>query len=271
MFSKPASRAARSVWDRADRYTRDTLGFSILTVVRDNPPTLLVGRERLHHPDGVLFRTRFTQVAMAVLAAAQTEMLREACVLVPDAVTAGHSVGEYNALAAIGQVLPVEAVVDIVWHRGTAMESLVDRDERGETGFRMGAVRPSAVGLTEAELIERVATIRARTGRFLQVVNYNVRDRQYAITGHTDALQALFADLDERVAPGGRKAWVQVPGIDIPFHSSLLRQGVEAFRTTLDAAFPDPVPWRSLVGRYVPNLVARPFSLERDFAQCKYD
>ena len=31
------SPAARSIWDRADRHTRDPSGFSILDVVRDNP------------------------------------------------------------------------------------------------------------------------------------------------------------------------------------------------------------------------------------------
>ena len=31
------SKAAKAIWDRADKHTRDALGFSILTVVRDNP------------------------------------------------------------------------------------------------------------------------------------------------------------------------------------------------------------------------------------------
>ena len=35
---------------------------------------------------------------------------------------AGHSLGEYAALAAIGQVLPIEALVDVVFYRGMTMQ-----------------------------------------------------------------------------------------------------------------------------------------------------
>ena len=76
----------------------------------------------------MLHLTQFTQVAMATLAAAQGRGAAGPGVFVEGAVLAGHSVGEYNALAATGGVLPLEAVLGIVWARGTAMHHLVPRD-----------------------------------------------------------------------------------------------------------------------------------------------
>ena len=46
------SKAARKVWDDADKYTRETLGFSILHVVRDNPTSSHRQRRALQPPRG---------------------------------------------------------------------------------------------------------------------------------------------------------------------------------------------------------------------------
>src|SRR5690606_16061151 len=125
----------RRTWDEADAVTRSRLGFSVLDVVRDNPTELAVGPDQvLRHPTGVLNLTQITQVVLAVLAAAQVAELREVGVLPddlatawPDVVVAGHSVGEFNALAALG-VLPLATVVELVFRRGLAMQAEVPRD-----------------------------------------------------------------------------------------------------------------------------------------------
>ena len=58
-----------------------------------------------------------------------------------------------------------------------------------------------------------------------------------------------------------------VPGIDVPFHSTLLRKGVPEFRDKLDALLPKHIDYRGrLVGRYIPNLVAVPFEMTKEFA-----
>src|SRR4030095_3762479 len=57
-----------------------------------------------------------------------------------------------------------------------------------------------------------------------------------------------------------------VEGIDFPFHSTLLRGGVPAFRAVLEKKVPD-VKIERLVGKYIPNLVAKPFSLDRSYVQ----
>ncbi|PRC55943.1 hypothetical protein C6A85_41140, partial [Mycobacterium sp. ITM-2017-0098] len=71
MDVRARSKAARKVWDSADKFTRETLGFSVLPVVRDNPTSLIASGVHYHHPEGVLYLTQFTQVAMATVAAAQ--------------------------------------------------------------------------------------------------------------------------------------------------------------------------------------------------------
>ena len=105
LAARSNSAAARAVWDEADAVTREKLGFSVLAIVRDNPTEVTVNGRRFHHPEGVLNLTQFTQVSMATLGLAQAAELREAEVLDEDAYFAGHSVGEYNALAAFAGVL----------------------------------------------------------------------------------------------------------------------------------------------------------------------
>ncbi|MBB5915228.1 fatty acid synthase [Nocardia transvalensis] len=264
--ARSRSKAAKEVWDRADKHTRETLGFSILAVVRDNPTYLKARGVEYRHPQGVLHLTQFTQVAMATLGVAQVAELREAGAFVEGAMLAGHSVGEYNALAAVAGVLPLEAVLEVVFQRGSAMHELVPRDAKGRSDYRMAAIRPSQIGLPDAEVIDFVAEVGARAGEFLEVVNLNLRGSQYAIAGTVKGLEELEAEIERRRAEfGGKRAFVLVPGIDVPFHSTVLRKGVPEFRHKLEDLLPENLHPEILAGRYIPNLVPRPFSLERDF------
>ncbi len=261
------SRAAKSIWDRADAFTRQQLGFSVLHVVRQNPKTLDVRGEQHVHPEGVLHLTQYTQVAMAVLAIAQVAELRQAGVLDPNAIACGHSVGEYDALSAYVGVLPLESVVDIVWQRGCTMHTVVPRDAQGRSAYRMGVIRPNLAGLDHAGAEALVAEVAQKSGQFVQIVNHNVRNRQYSVTGEVGALEMLERELVRRTAKGNKAAWIVVPGIDVPFHSSVLRDAVPAFRRVLDDRFPPTFDPAQLVGRYVPNLIAKPFALDRPFVQ----
>ncbi|MCL3838724.1 type I polyketide synthase [Aeromicrobium duanguangcaii] len=258
--------AAREVWDRADRHTREALGFSILTVVRDNPTELTVHGVTHHHPEGVLYLTQFTQVAMAVLGAAQMAELREGGAFVDGAILAGHSVGEYNALAAVSGVISLEAVVEVVFQRGSVMHTLVARDEKGRSDYRLAAIRPSQIGLADDEVKDYVEGLGEASGEFLQIVNYNMRGSQYAIAGTVRGLEVLEEDVAERRRRfGGKAAFILVPGIDVPFHSRVLHGGVPDFRHKLQELLPPAIDPSILEGRYVPNLVPRPFSLDEDF------
>ncbi|MDO4911772.1 MAG: DUF1729 domain-containing protein [Corynebacterium sp.] len=263
MDAYASSAAARDVWDRADRHTRTKLGFSIVEIVRNNPTEVVVDGERFYHPKGVLFLTQFTQVGMATLGVAQIAQMREANALEDSAFFAGHSVGEYNALAAYAQTLSLEGVVEIVYRRGLTMHRLVERDENGESNYGLAALRPNKMGLTKDTVADFVAELSAQTGEFLEIVNYNIAGVQYAVAGTTKGLKALAAAAEEK-APGQR-AFIQIPGIDVPFHSSHLRDGVADFREHLDRLLPATVDLDVLVGRYIPNLVARPFEVTADF------
>lgn len=268
MAAYQRSKAARDIWDRADAHTREALGFSILTVVRDNPTTLVTRGVTHKHPDGVLFLTQFTQVAMAVLGAAQMAELRESGGFVEGSILAGHSVGEYNALAAVSGVIPLEAVVEVVFQRGSVMHGLVPRDAAGRSDYRLAAIRPSQIGLTDADVTAFVDGIADRTGEFLQIVNYNLKDSQYAIAGTVKGLEVLEAEVAKRRAEfGGKAAFILVPGIDVPFHSTVLHSGVPDFRERLQELLPATIDPSILAGRYVPNLVPRPFTLDRAFLQ----
>ncbi|MGL4306445.1 MAG: fatty acid synthase subunit beta domain-containing protein, partial [Mycobacteriaceae bacterium] len=266
--SRSKSKAAREIWDRADKHTRSALDFSILAVVRDNPTTLKAQGVQYHHPDGVLFLTQFTQVAMATLAVAQVAELREIGAFVEDNITCGHSVGEYNALAAVVGVLPLEAVLEVVFQRGSAMHALVPRDELGRSNYRLAAIRPSQLEIDDDSVAEFISEVATKSEEFLEIVNYNLRGSQYAIAGTVRGLEHLEHEVTRRLAiTGGKRAFILIPGIDVPFHSSVLRKGVPEFRNRLENLLPREIDPALLIGRYIPNLVPRLFSLDRDFIQ----
>ena len=262
------SAAARDVWERADKLTRAKLGFSILGLVRDNPKELTANGVTYRHPEGLLNLTQFTQVALATVAFAQTARLREAGADIWPAYFAGHSLGEYNALSAFADVIPLETVLELVFHRGSTMHHLIERDAQGRSNYRMGALRPNQFGVDDAHVKEYVESVAKASGEFLEIVNYNLAGQQYAIAGTIAGLKALKADSARRVAAfGGKPAFMLVPGIDVPFHSTLLRKGVPEFRDKLDALLPQYIDYRGrLVGRYIPNLVASPFEMTKEFA-----
>lgn len=263
-----SSKAAREVWERADAHTRAELGFSVINLVRDNPTEMTSRGVTYRHPDGLLNLTQFTQVALATVAMATTARLAEAGALVESAAFAGHSLGEYTALSAYGRVMSIETTISIVFQRGSTMHGLVPRDETGASNYRMGALRPNQAGIRPEEVEAYVAGVAEASGEFLQIVNYNLAGVQYAVAGTIKGLEALAADSRARAeARGGKNPFMLVPGIDVPFHSEVLRPGVPEFRERLLNLIPEDLDVDRLVGRYVPNLVARPFALTREFAE----
>jgi len=263
-----SSKAARAVWERADAHTRAELGFSVINLVRDNPTEMTARGITYRHPEGLLNLTQFTQVALATVAMATTARLAEAGALVDNAAFAGHSLGEYTALSAYGRVMPVETTISIVFQRGSTMHSLVPRDADGASNYRMGALRPNQAGIKADEVEAYVQSISQETGEFLQIVNHNLAGVQYAVAGTIKGLDALAADARAKAkARGGKNPFMFVPGIDVPFHSEVLRPGVPEFRGRLLELVPDDLDIERLVGHYVPNLVARPFALTQDFAR----
>ena len=63
-------------------------------------------------------------------------------------------------------------------------------------------------------------------------------------------------------------ATIPLKGIDVPFHSSQLRGGVDSYRRFLqERVHPRDVQWEKLVGRFIPNVMAKPFSVEKAYIE----
>lgn len=264
------SQAAREVWDIADAHCRTALGFD-LEVVRDNPTSLVAGMPgdpragvTYRHPAGVLFLTQFTQVAMATLASAQVAEMREAGVFDESAVTAGHSVGEYNALAAVtGTLERRSARVGLRPWYGHAPSGAAHR----RRGVRLppGSGPSTLADLNHEQADALVCSVAEDLGESCQTVNHNLRGKQYAVAGTVKAL----AELERRLGTGrnGKSPFLLVPGIDAPFHSAALLDGVPEFRQHLLRCLPDSIDPQRLVGRYVPNLYPVPFAITREYVE----
>ena len=128
------------------------------------------------HPAGLLFATQFAQIALVVTEKAAFEDMRSKGFVQKECAFAGHSLGEYSALASIADVLPISALVDVVFYRGITMQRAVERDAQNRSNYAMCAVNPSRISKTfdDAALCEVVETISGKTGLLLQIVNYNV-------------------------------------------------------------------------------------------------
>ncbi len=151
---------------------------------------------------------------------------------VAPAAVAGHSLGEYPALAAAGVITP-EAAVKLAARRG----ALMDREATKNPGA-MAAV----VGLDAA----RVEEITKKAGGLVRPANFNA-PTQTVITGAQEAVSAAAALAKEA---GGKAIPLKVSGA---WHSPLMDGAITEFAAELDAAgFADPtVPMPT-------NVTARP-------------
>ncbi|TGK06860.1 DUF1729 domain-containing protein [Leptospira semungkisensis] len=255
---------ARKIWQRAENTTQEELGFSLLKIVQENPTSLKVGKKTWNHPKGVLHLTQFTQVALVTKSMADWEILKERGFLIQDAPFAGHSLGEFSALSARG-FLGFENVIRIVYGRGLTMQGLVPRDPEGRSPYGMSVVLGNRhVGLDEETILRVVSQVKEETGLPLEVVNLNIRDKQYSVTGDLKALSEMENRFKEIVR--GKKTTIRLEGIDVPFHSRVLVNGVSDFRKTLEQNIPASISrFNELDGKYIPNLVAKPFSIHNDF------
>lgn len=214
---------------------------------------------------------------------------------------AGHSLGEYAALASIGNVMPIENIVELVFIRGITMQNATRDDEGRVSKFGMVAVNPVRVGpgFTQAHLHKVVNLISEKSKKLLQIVNYNVENWQYIVTGHVITLRILDAVLthlnqnpkesdvptvvegfvaehigtdQNQVVLHRGVATIPLPGVDVPFHSSYLLSGVPRFREYLKhTILVENVEMDLLIGKYVPNLTARPFEITREYVKEVHD
>lgn len=128
---------------------------------------------------------------------------------------AGHSLGEYSALAAAGS-LDLEDAVRLVRIRADAMQKAVPVGQGG-----MAAV----LGLDDDTV--RDVCARAAQDEIVQAVNFNA-PAQVVIAGHKAAVERAC----ELAKAAGAKRALVLP-VSAPFHSSLLKPAAEALAGAL--------------------------------------
>jgi [acyl-carrier-protein] S-malonyltransferase len=186
-------------------------------------------------PEESLKLTANTQPSILTVSAAATAVLADAG-LVPDFV-AGHSLGEYSALVAVG-ALPVADAARAVRARGTFMQEAVPAGQGA-----MSAV----LGLDPARIIAICAEVAGATGLVVSPANFN-DPAQTVIAGAAAAVEQAGARLKE----AGAKRVLPLP-VSAPFHCALMAPVKARLEPVLRAA-----AWRPLLRPVVTNVEARP-------------
>jgi [acyl-carrier-protein] S-malonyltransferase len=188
---------AKSVFDEADK----ALGFSISKMCFE-------GSEE------DLKLTENTQPAILTCSVATYRILEEKG-LAPDFV-AGHSLGEYSALVAIG-ALKFADVVRLVHKRGKYMQEAVPAG-KGAMAAIMG-LSPAVV----ADVCKRAAD-----GQVCAPANLNSPE-QTVISGHADAVKRAV----ELASQAGAKR-ATILAVSAPFHSALMMPAQEKLARDLE-------------------------------------
>jgi len=184
-----ASPAARATFEAADR----ALGFSLSGLCFEGP-------------EDDLRKTEIQQPAILTTSIALLRALEERIPLSPSYV-AGHSLGEYSALVAVGALAFEDAVV-LVSRRGRFMQEAVPTG-KGAMAALMG-LEPEAV-----DAACRAAAL--QTNAVVSSANYN-SPQQTVIAGEADAVARAIALAKEH----GAKRAVPLP-VSAPFHCALMR------------------------------------------------
>ena len=196
--------AAREVFDEID----DTLGRKLSTMMFEGP-------------DDELRQTQNTQPAIMATSVATWRAMEEATGIlqVPNA-TAGHSLGEYSALAVAG-VLSISDAVKLILERGRLMQSACEERPGG-----MAAL----IGLDEVTAEE----ICRESGAQMSTIN---TEQQIILAGDHHSL-AMAIDIAS--ARGAKKAIpLQVGGA---FHSGLMSPAQNGLDAIIDSlTFHDPL------------------------------
>jgi [acyl-carrier-protein] S-malonyltransferase len=208
-----ASAAARDVFGEVDEALRQKLSM----LMREGP-------------EDALTLTENAQPAIMANAIATLRVLEQdfgvKLTAVGDCV-AGHSLGEYSALCAVG-AFSLADTARLLKLRGQAMQAAVPLGE-GTMAVLLGADIDQAKALAEA----------AAQGEVCEVANDN-DPSQVVLSGHTGAIERAVALVKEHGIKRG-----MILNVSAPFHSSLMAPAAErmaeALAATPPAAFTLPV------------------------------
>jgi [acyl-carrier-protein] S-malonyltransferase len=152
---------------------------------------------------------------MATSMAAMAALRAEGVVVTDAAFVAGHSLGEYSALAAAGS-LTLADTARLLRIRGRAMQAAVP--------VGVGAMA-ALLGLDHAAATEVAAE--AAQGQVCQAANDN-DPAQVVVSGHREAVERA---LDIAKAKGAKRA-ILLP-VSAPFHCALMQPAAEAMAEAL--------------------------------------
>lgn len=225
--------AVACLWERMKGSMEQKYGISLQDIITENPTRLYVYNDAydvaaicerscqdggsvvestpkqklISHPQGVLSLTSLTQPCMLAAHMVSLEYLKETrgYSVESSEVIAGHSLGEFSALCALG-VLSPEVAVDLVYRRGALMEDAVKHSSQSNEGHLMFACNPQRAKLCVEDpdlavdqlhiFVELIARNLSTTASFIEVVNYNISYEQYVVVGDPIALSALGKCLD---------------------------------------------------------------------------
>jgi len=180
-------------------------------------------------PEGDLMLTENAQPALLAASLAVIRVLEGEAgfdIARQVAYVAGHSLGEYSALAAAG-ALPVAVAARLVKHRGQAMQKAVPVGE-GAMAALLGLEIEAARAVAEAAAQDQVCDL----------ANDN-SPGQIVVSGHCAAVERAVALAAER---GARRA-IMLP-VSAPFHCALMRPAADIMTEALaeTALAPPRVP-----------------------------
>jgi [acyl-carrier-protein] S-malonyltransferase len=191
-------------------------------------------------PEADLTRTRNTQPALLAVSIAALRALESEGVSVAGhgAYVAGHSLGEYSALAAAGSISLGDAA-RLLRLRGEAMQQATPEGV-GAMAALLGA---------DLDLAREIAEAAATADEVCQVANDNAPG-QVVVSGHKTAVERAVAIAKER---GVRRAVMLA--VSAPFHCALMQPAAEIMANALASTpiHPPAVP-------LVPNVLAAPLS-----------
>jgi [acyl-carrier-protein] S-malonyltransferase len=194
--------------------------------------TLMFGLDAsISDPEEALKQTEITQPALYTHSLAAMAVL-EAKGATPDMV-AGHSLGEYSALAAAG-ALSFEDGLRVVRRRGELMS---------EAGDRRPGSMAAVLGADIAHIEQVCEEISAEGDGVVQPANYNAPG-QIVISGDVEAVERATGAIDGRALP------LPVSGA---FHSPLMEYAREGLAEVLDT-----VPIEPPSCPVYPNVTAEP-------------
>ena len=225
-----ASAAARDVFGEVD----EALGQSLFRLMREGPEEELKLTENA--------QPAIMAHSMAVFMA----LTKEGGVAFEKAAqfVAGHSLGEYSALAAAGSFdLPTTA--KLLKLRGRAMQAAVP----------VGVGAMAALLGADLDLARRIAATAAE-GEICEVANDN-DPGQVVISGHKGAIDRAIAIAKEM----GAKRAIPLP-VSAPFHCPLMQPAADAMAEALGKTVIEP-PHVPLFANITAAAVSEPAEIER--------